>query len=321
MIQWKNGILSEFFSVLTPQDCVARLSVKKQMSKDCMISSIWKWKNDSYRNLAICTKLFQQEAEQNGNILEMQLLQQQIDALDGRAAELERRRTQSTRGISWINQRNRQAMKDAVFSGQLHIEASSEYDPFTRKNARTKPVFGKDKRSDDTASGGVIEVNTNYKNASFFSKTIEKTGNIGSKRTVDDLFSAHDFEVDVDIVLPPTVASLGTHSLNSVDTLSHKSPASSTDSVNRPRPLTLEEYRLRKAQMLAFGTYINTVLQSWLDSSVLKSYVMRPFPIYSRNGLKDYTILCKIHRWIVQPHRWIRAVTHPSWAVASLHEQ
>lgn len=50
----------------------------------------------------------------------------------------ERRRTQSTRGISWINQRNRQAMKDAVFSGQLHIEASSEYDPFTRKNARTK---------------------------------------------------------------------------------------------------------------------------------------------------------------------------------------
>lgn len=88
MIQWKNGILSEFFSVLTPQDCVARLSVKKQMSKDCMISSIWKWKNDSYRNLAICTKLFQQEAEQNGNILEMQLLQQQIDALDGRAAEL-----------------------------------------------------------------------------------------------------------------------------------------------------------------------------------------------------------------------------------------
>lgn len=46
-----------------------------------------------------------------------------------------------------------------------------------------------------------------------------------------------------------TVASLGTHSLNSVDTLSHKSPASSTDSVNRPRPLTLEEYRLRKAQM------------------------------------------------------------------------
>lgn len=50
----------------------------------------------------------------------------------------ERRRSQSIRGISWINQRNRQAIKEAILSGQLHVETTSQDDPFTRKNARMK---------------------------------------------------------------------------------------------------------------------------------------------------------------------------------------
>lgn len=53
----------------------------------------------------------------------------------------ERRRSQSIRGISWINQRNRQAIKEAILSGQVHIETSSQDDPFTRKNARMKVSF------------------------------------------------------------------------------------------------------------------------------------------------------------------------------------
>ncbi|VDK28568.1 unnamed protein product [Gongylonema pulchrum] len=86
-----------------------------------------------------------QEAEQYGDVENVKKLQQQIDDLESRATELDRRRSQSVRAINWINQRNRQAIKDAVLSGQIQIETSSQDDPFTRKNARMKPVSGKDK--------------------------------------------------------------------------------------------------------------------------------------------------------------------------------
>uniref|UniRef100_A0AAF5RVC4 Uncharacterized protein n=1 Tax=Wuchereria bancrofti TaxID=6293 RepID=A0AAF5RVC4_WUCBA len=210
--------------------------------------------------------LFQQEAEQYGNVEEVQLLQQQIDDLETRAAELERRRSQSIRGISWINQRNRQAIKEAILSGQVHIETSSQDDPFTRKNARMKPVPGRDKMTQQLNERRDVDVSNNdeYSASSSHSTVIELNdqkpsshkgaisvgGARGPSGPVSDLFNAHNFDVDIDIAIPaPMTLSSSAPSLTSMDVNSrYPGLGSNRSAINRgsSRPLSLEDYKRRK---------------------------------------------------------------------------
>ncbi|CAG9533376.1 unnamed protein product [Cercopithifilaria johnstoni] len=207
----------------------------------------------------------QQEAEQYGNVEEVQLLQQQIDDLEARATELERRRSQSIRGISWINQRNRQAIKDAILSGQIHVETSSQDDPFTRKNARMKPVPGRDKMTQQLNKTGANTSN-NYGHSAASSKSIiielndqkpsPQKGNIGvggirgPSGPVSDLFNAHNFDVDIDIAIPAVMTlSSNDPSLSSMDVNSrHPGLGNNRSTISRgsSRPLSLEDYKRRK---------------------------------------------------------------------------
>jgi RNA polymerase-associated protein RTF1 len=81
---------------------------------------------------------FQEIAEQTGNVTEVDRLRRIIDDLEQRASELDRRRTQNITGISWINQRNRDKMKETFLGGGYHGDSYNADDPFTRKNTRTK---------------------------------------------------------------------------------------------------------------------------------------------------------------------------------------
>ncbi|VDK82250.1 unnamed protein product [Litomosoides sigmodontis] len=171
----------------------------------------------------------------------------------------ERRRSQSIRGISWINQRNRQAIKEAILSGQLHVETSSQDDPFTRKNARMKPVPGRDKMtqqfsekrdtsigsSDETSSQSiVIELNDRKPPQ----KGATSAGGVrGPSGPVSDLFNAHNFDVDIDIAIPAAITlSSNASSLSSMDVNSrHASLGSNRGTASRgsSRPLSLEDYK------------------------------------------------------------------------------
>uniref|UniRef100_A0A9J2PBC0 Uncharacterized protein n=1 Tax=Ascaris lumbricoides TaxID=6252 RepID=A0A9J2PBC0_ASCLU len=195
-----------------------------------------------------------QEAEQYGRHEEAETLQRQIDELESRAAELDRRRSQSIRGISWINQRNRQIMKDAILSGQVHVDISSQDDPFTRKNARMKPVCGKEKpvqaSTEPTSSNGAgyVPQTQPIVGEKTADKIISKTTMTGIRHPVQDLFSAHNFDVDVDIALPPTApTSSNTPSLNSVELGSRQTSTLAHSSIGGgSRPLSLEDYKRRK---------------------------------------------------------------------------
>ncbi|KAM3716543.1 RNA polymerase-associated protein [Dirofilaria immitis] len=204
-----------------------------------------------------------QEAEQYGNVDEVQLLQQQIDDLEARATELERRRSQSIRGISWINQRNRQAIKEAILSGQIHVETSSQDDPFTRKNARMKPVPGRDKITQqfNKKKDAVTSNNGEHSSLSFQSTVVElndqklssqkqsnnASGTQGPSGPVSDLFNAHNFDVDIDIAIPAAMTlSSSTPSLSSMDVSSrHPGLSNNRSTMNRgsSRPLSLEDYK------------------------------------------------------------------------------
>ncbi|VDN06335.1 unnamed protein product [Thelazia callipaeda] len=196
-----------------------------------------------------------QEAEQYGNVEEVQVFQQQIDDLEARASELERRRSQSIRGISWINQRNRQAIKEAILSGQIQIETANQDDPFTRKNARMKPVSGKDKIYQQTnenmdSVGG--SAGDRFVRKTISQKELTSVGREGSSSgPVSDLFNAHNFDVDIDIAIPVaamTVTSISS-SINSTESNLRQSESGSSRAISNrgsSRPISLEDYKRRK---------------------------------------------------------------------------
>lgn len=85
--------------------------------------------------------LLKEIAEQTGNVSEVERLRRTLDEIEQRASELDRRRTQSITGISWINQRNRDKMKETFLGGGYHGESYNADDPFTRKNTRMKVLY------------------------------------------------------------------------------------------------------------------------------------------------------------------------------------
>ena len=64
---------------------------------------------------------------------EVKRLRNDLDKLEQRAVELDRLRTQSITGISWINQRNRDKMKETFLGGRYEDEVDADDDPFTRQ--------------------------------------------------------------------------------------------------------------------------------------------------------------------------------------------
>ncbi|MFH4975454.1 hypothetical protein AB6A40_002163 [Gnathostoma spinigerum] len=201
--------------------------------------------------------LEKEEAEQNGDMAAVQAIQSRIDALDARASELDRRRSQSIVAINWINQRNRDAMKDAILSGNVEVDTTSQDDPFTRKNARLKPVPGKDKsamssskehHNEQEGYAPKTEPTIAEKPSSKTPQKVSKVFSSGNiSRKVDDLFSAHDFDVDLDIAIPAVHPPMvPTSSIDSLDS-SHRSSSSSHPLLSSgSRPISLEDYKRRR---------------------------------------------------------------------------
>ncbi|PAV67858.1 hypothetical protein WR25_24114 [Diploscapter pachys] len=81
-------------------------------------------------------------AEQQGDIQKAQEFQRQIDELDNKTDRLDKERSKDIKGISWINQRNRNVIRNTVLSGKLKFDVTSEDDPFTRKKGVMKVVSG-----------------------------------------------------------------------------------------------------------------------------------------------------------------------------------
>ncbi|PAV86306.1 hypothetical protein WR25_03960 [Diploscapter pachys] len=86
--------------------------------------------------------LLQIVAEQQGDIQKAQEFQRQIDELDNKTDRLDKERSKDIKGISWINQRNRNVIRNTVLSGKLKFDVTSEDDPFTRKKGVMKVVSG-----------------------------------------------------------------------------------------------------------------------------------------------------------------------------------
>ncbi|KAI1719688.1 RNA polymerase-associated protein RTF1 like protein [Ditylenchus destructor] len=186
-------------------------------------------------------------AEQSGDIQKVQELQRKIDELDSRADILDRQRSQYLTGVTWINQRNRDYMKQSFLSGIASTEAKNEEDdPFTRKSGKQRVVSGtsKAKRTIAIAEAaaaskiGTASISATDSPLPTPSPIALITKKPGPLPGITDLFSAHDIEIDIQLKLPAA----GPSRVPSIDSQPSRV-------ITRPagsRSITLEEYKRKR---------------------------------------------------------------------------
>jgi len=206
-------------------------------------------------------------AEQSGNYEELQKVRHELDDLEERASYLDKRRNKNLSAVSSINERNRK--KNIYDAEKAAIEEMKTFkktdDPFTRRKTTPKMVTPlnalktegqedvqlSDKNGKkENLDGSFTEPNSQSDLKPDSPLTKEKvimsllsmptTGSAAAmpadKEESEDLFSAHDFDVQIDMALPESKQM----------TLSAKSTPSQKEGAPSRRSLNLDEYKKRK---------------------------------------------------------------------------
>eukprot|EP00111_Clytia_hemisphaerica_P018376 TCONS_00054334-protein len=179
-------------------------------------------------------------AEQTSDFDRLRKVNEELDALEERAEQLDKKRSGALSNVSYINERNRKknvydVEKAAIEESKLNKKQKD--DPFTRRKTLPKmiskddnsPSEGSSKQSQDSVDG------KSSKNPSQ-EKDDETNKNDDEKSEEADLFSAHDFDVQIDVDIP------GSRNIS----LTPK-PLMAARELGPPRrSLNLDEYKRRK---------------------------------------------------------------------------
>eukprot|EP00794_Sanderia_malayensis_P020375 gene20375-22384_t len=206
-------------------------------------------------------------AEQANNFEDVQKVRNELEDLEERASFLDKKRNKNLSAVSFINERNRK--KNIYDAEKAAIEEMKTYqvkdDPFTRRKTTPKMVtplnvsrpdslqaaplpneisLGKD-NLDGSFVGGKEKEGDRPESPLTKEKVIMSLLSMPSATTAttpadkeqsEDLFSAHDFDVQIEVALPDSRPM----------TLSTKSPQPQRDGTPSRRSLNLDEYKKRK---------------------------------------------------------------------------
>lgn len=152
-------------------------------------------------------------AEINGNIEEVQKWTAELERLEERAKELDKMRTSTISGISYINVRNRQ--RNIIEAEKAILEAAQEKetgdDPFTRRRCAPtlvtksrEPAINSTSMLLEMAKQREIEKKKKLEEEIRKQKELEKQKSNKTQPTKqeEDLFSAHDFDIKIDLQMP-----------------------------------------------------------------------------------------------------------------------
>lgn len=162
-------------------------------------------------------------------------LGQQIEELESRASELDKKRSSSLSLISYINDRNRKRnVEDAEKAIMEEARANKGMrisDPFTRRITQPRMGFKTTEKKDDSIMPAPLLPVLNKKK----SDEIGPTSSGGNKSDTKDysLYTLHDFEIDLDVALP-------TNTVNVVP-----KPVAKVESAPK-RSLNLEDYKKKR---------------------------------------------------------------------------
>lgn len=208
------------------------------------------------------------QAEVEGHKEKARELNRQLEELEERAVELDRRRTSNINSISYINQRNRErnlieAEKAAIVEGEAARKAAA--DPFTRRacrpslvtkvrdpevndllkaklaeeqkklEAKLKKVEG-EANGDAAAAGGqpAPQSQSQSQSQNQNEKTDAKVSN--ERRNSEDLYAVHDFDIKIDLEVPMSGSSM----------VPYNRAAQPVKEVTPRRSLNLEDYKKRR---------------------------------------------------------------------------
>uniref|UniRef100_A0A0B7AN46 Plus3 domain-containing protein n=1 Tax=Arion vulgaris TaxID=1028688 RepID=A0A0B7AN46_9EUPU len=193
-----------------------------------------------------------EQADLDGDQEKSMTLAQELEDLEERAQELDRRRTSNINSISYINQRNRDRnMVDAEHALKAEVAEmrNATADPFTRRHCRptlvtrtreaeiVKKPSDVDKFAVPDATGLALP-----SLAKFYNTDSNMTGDRTDgpeRRSSDDLFAVHDFDIKIDLDVPSggSQVVVSTPSLHTTRDLAPR------------RSLNLEDYKKRRGLM------------------------------------------------------------------------
>ncbi|KAK4872946.1 hypothetical protein RN001_014975 [Aquatica leii] len=160
-------------------------------------------------------------------------ISQKLHELEERASELDKLRTSSISSISYINDRNRkrnvEEAERAIMEEYKANKGKKIADPFTRRSTKPRMTFkvSQEEKENPVASPQPIEI------------PIEKieTPIVPAppvQVSQEDLFSAHDFDIKIDLEVPLPSA------------LVSVTPKTSTNNIGPKRSLNLQDYKKKR---------------------------------------------------------------------------
>jgi len=145
-------------------------------------------------------------AASEGNMAEADRLTQRLAEIEERAEDLDRKRSEKISSIALINDRNR---KNNIVKAEVNIKQEMEKkrlegersDPFTRR--KTKPILAssvmKKARKEDSAVAALKITKKPEQDTADTSKSQSSKDDKKENLPKKDLFSAHDFDIDINL--------------------------------------------------------------------------------------------------------------------------
>ncbi|XP_075214712.1 RNA polymerase-associated protein Rtf1 [Lycorma delicatula] len=194
-------------------------------------------------------------AASRGDDEEAARINQELQELEERAIELDKLRTSTISSISYINDRNRkknvEEAEKAIMEEVRANKGKKIDDPFTRRSTKPRMVFKASENSED--SGNVISSQDSPKSSHDIINGTDSTSRLNieensldgkegkanekqNQSKTDDLFSAHDFDIKIDLEVPLP---------NNPVSVTPKPMTTMKDSGPR-RSLNLEDYKKKR---------------------------------------------------------------------------
>lgn len=258
----------------------------KDSDIDNMIEEKAKFKRLPVNFAMTKTRLMKEKelAEQNGDHAKADEIMKKLDELEEEAKTIEKKRTQNIAGISYINERNRMRnIKEAEKALTEQSKSMKEVDdPFTRRKCTPQMIHNFKSKKNNSSTSTPIKVENENNKAEDVKSDLEslnsaidqlkayvsndalngeiKTDEVDKDKSQkderpsspvssdqdNDLFNAHNFEINFDFNLGPLITA-GTNVSNSFTSSSHMTPANSN--ISKPpnrRSLNLDEYKKKK---------------------------------------------------------------------------
>lgn len=192
----------------------------KEDDVDKILEEKQKFQKNPHNYAVRKTNLLKQKevAEAQGDTARVTELQQELDDLEERAQELDRKRSSNISSVSYINRRNR--LKDAenameALSREIQEMKHAKADPFTRRSCKPTIVT----KSKDPEIEAVIQARYQKKfrateEVSDFDQLTQKklSDKNGTEKRNEmamgaDLYSVHDFDIKLDLEVPSVITS------------------------------------------------------------------------------------------------------------------